>query len=162
MPTVGNTSAVMNLAIIGHLALLREQFGGVLIPPAVVEELRLAEDLPGNVEIREAIRVGWLQPREAKQQTLVRSLRRELDVGEAEAIALATEVNAERVLLDERDARRVAKSLGLRVTGVLGILRRAWLEQKIPSLRGAIVQLRDEAGFHLDEQLIEDILRGAD
>jgi hypothetical protein len=152
----------MNLAIIGHLALLREQFGEVLVPRAVVEELRLAEDLPGNGEIREAIRVGWLQPREAKQQALVRSLRRELDLGEAEAIALAIELNAERILLDERDARRVAKSQGLKVTGVVGILRRARLEKRIPSLREAIGRLRDEAGFHLDDELVEEILRGND
>ncbi|HUT35830.1 MAG TPA: DUF3368 domain-containing protein [Planctomycetota bacterium] len=162
MSTVANTSAVMNLAIIGHLALLREQFGEVLVPRAVVEELRLAEDLPGNEEVREAIRAGWLQPRDAKQQALVRSLGRELDLGEAEAIALAIELNAEKVLLDERDARRVAKSQGLRVTGVVGILRRAWREKRIPSLREAIGRLRDEAGFHLDEQLIEEVLRDAD
>ena len=92
----------------------------------------------------------------------MRSLRRELDFGEAEAIALALEVNAERVLLDERDARRVAKSLGLRVTGVAGVLRRARLEKRIPSLRGALGRLRDEAGFHLDEELIEEILTDAD
>jgi predicted nucleic acid-binding protein len=38
MPTVANTPAVMNLAIIGHLALPREHFGEVLVPRAVVEE----------------------------------------------------------------------------------------------------------------------------
>lgn len=162
MPTVGNTSAVMNLAIIGHLALLREQFGEVLVPRAVVEELRLDEDLPGNAEIRNAIRDGWLQPRDTQQQALVTSLRRDLDRGEAEAIALAADVNADWVLLDERDARRVAKSQGLRVTGVIGILRRAWREKRIPSLRAAIGHLRTKAGFHLDQGLLEEILKDSD
>jgi predicted nucleic acid-binding protein len=44
--------------------------------------------------------------------------------GEAEAIALASELKADWTLLDERDGRRVAKSLGLKVTGILGILLR--------------------------------------
>ena len=162
MPTVANTSAVMNLAIIGHLDLLREQFGEVLIPPAVIQELRLDEALPGNGAVREAIRDGWLQPREAEQKALAMSLRRDLDLGESEAIALAVELDAELVLLDERDARRAAKSLGLGVTGVIGVLRRAWREKRISSLRAAVEQLRDKAGFHLDRDLLQEILKDSD
>ncbi|MBM4042509.1 MAG: DUF3368 domain-containing protein [Planctomycetes bacterium] len=162
MPTVANTSVVMNLAIIGQLTLLREQFAEILVPRAVVGELRLDEDLPGNAEIRKAIQDGWLQPREVRQPALVNSLRRELDWGEAEAIALAFDVNADRVLLDERDARRVAKSQGLKVTGVIGILRRAWREKRIPSLRAAIDELRARAGFRLHQSLLGDVLRESD
>jgi len=159
MPIVANTSIVMNLAIIGHIGLLREQFVQVVVPQAVIEELRLDEDLPGNGAVRDAIREGWLQARETGEKPLVASLRRELDRGESEAIALAVELSAEWVLLDERDARRAAKSLGLSVTGVVGILCRAWRDQRIPSLRAAVRQLREKAGFRLDDGLVEEILR---
>lgn len=159
MPAVSDTSPILNLAIIGWLSLLREQFGEIRISPAVLEELRIGEELPGSQAVREAIKVGWLQVEEVKGRPFVQVLQRDLDKGEAEAIALALEVNTEWILLDEREGRRVAKSLGLRVTGVVGILLRAWREGKLPSLKGAIEELREKAGFHIGAELVADILR---
>jgi len=49
----------------------------------------------------------------------------ELDAGESATIALALELGASRILLDETDGRTVAKALGLRPIGVLGVLLRA-------------------------------------
>ena len=137
MPAVSNTSPVLNLAIIGQLSLLRQQFGEIWIPPAVLEELRVGEDLPGSQSVREAIESGWLRVEEVRDQPLVQVLQRDLDKGEAEAIALALQVQAEWTLLDEREGRRVAKSLRMKVTGVLGILLRAWREGELPSLQRA-------------------------
>jgi len=48
MPAVSNTSPILNLAIIDYLFLMREQFGQLFIPPAVLHELRIEEDLPGS------------------------------------------------------------------------------------------------------------------
>ncbi len=159
MPTVSNTSPVLNLAIIDQLVLLRKQFGEVWIPPAVLKELRPEEDLPGSSAVREAREAGWLRVKAVKDRPLVQVLRRDLDQGEAEAIALALRVKAEWTLLDERDARRVAKSLGLKVTGVLGILLRAQREGKLPSLRTAMEQLREKAGFRIGAELFADLVR---
>ena len=47
MPIVSNTSPVLNLALIGMLDLLRQQFDRILIPPAVLTELRIDTELPG-------------------------------------------------------------------------------------------------------------------
>jgi len=47
MRAVSNTSPVLNLAIVGRLSLLRDQFGEIWIPQAVLDELRVEEDLPG-------------------------------------------------------------------------------------------------------------------
>lgn len=58
MPAVSNTSPVLNLAIVGRLSLLRKQFREIMIPPAVLEELRVGEDLPGSQNVREAIDGG--------------------------------------------------------------------------------------------------------
>jgi predicted nucleic acid-binding protein len=55
MPIVSNTSPILNLAIIDQLDLLREQFGEISISPAVLEELRITENLPGSQHVREAI-----------------------------------------------------------------------------------------------------------
>jgi len=159
MPVVSNTSPLLNLAIIGRLSLLREQFGEIWIPPAVLEELRVGEDLPGSQAVREAIKTGWLRVEGVKDRPFVQVLQRDLDRGEAEAIALALQVNAEWTLLDEREGRRVAKSLGLKVTGVMGILIRARREGRLSSLQEAMEELREKAGFHIRAELIADILR---
>ncbi len=159
MPGVSNTSTVLNLAVIDQLVLLREQFGEVWIPPAVLRELRPQEDLPGSRAVRGAKEAGWLIVKEIDDQPLVQALSRDLDRGEAEAIALALQVKAEWTLLDERNARKVAKSLGLKVTGVLGILLRARREGKLPSLQVAVEQLRERAGFYIGNELFAELLR---
>lgn len=55
--------------------------------------------------------------RESQGTTFLKVLRRDLDKGESEAIALALQAGAGWILMDERDGRRIGKSLGLRVTG---------------------------------------------
>ena len=82
-----------------------------------------------------------------------------MDAGEAEAIALATETSAHWILLDESEARRIAKDLGLKVTGVLGILLRACRQKRIPSLRTEMERLREMAGFYIADHLFEDLLK---
>ena len=159
MPVVSNTSPLLNLAIVGRLPLLRQQFGEVWIPPAVIEELRVEADLPGSHAVREAMDAGWLRVEEVQDQAVVRALRRDLDGGEAEAIALALQMKAIRVLLDEREGRRVAKSLGLKVTGVLGILLHARSEGHLQSLQEAMEELQEQAGFRIGQELFTHVLR---
>ncbi len=159
MPIVSNTSPVLNLAIVGQLPLLRQQFGEIWIPPTVLDELRVEEDMPGSQSAREAMEEGWLRVEEVRSRPLVQALHRDLDKGEAEAIALALQVGAEWTLLDEREGRRTAKSLGLKVTGILGILLRAWREGELPSLRRAMEDLREKAGFHIGAELFAELLR---
>ena len=159
MPIVSNTSPLLNLAIVDHLSLMHEQFGEILIPQAVFEELRVEEGLPGSQSILEAIEKGWLEVKEAKDQIFVKLLRADLDKGEAEALALALQVKAERVILDEREGRRVAKSLGLKVIGVLGVLLRAQREGKLQSLKSAMDDLRKKAGFHISSDLYSYVLK---
>ena len=88
MPIVSNTSPILNLALIDELQLLRQQFGEVVIPEGVLEELRVDDDLPGTHAICKAIEEEWIQVCELNQKPLAKSLQRELDTGEAEAIAL--------------------------------------------------------------------------
>lgn len=159
MLVVSNTLPALNLALIDRLALLGDRFGEIWVPTAVLKELRPEEDLPGSRAMLAAKEAGWLLVKEVKDQPLVQLLRRELDQGEAEAIALALQEKAEWTLLDERDARRVAKQLGLRVTGVLGILLRARREGKLPSFQAAMEQLRAKAGFHIRAELFADLVR---
>lgn len=86
MPAVSNTSPILNLAIIGKLSLLHEQFDTILIPTAVEDELRIQEELPGCDEIRAALGEGWLATVEVKDKDKAQLLNRELDRGESEAM----------------------------------------------------------------------------
>lgn len=160
MPVVSNTSPLVNLAIIGQLSLLRDQFGEIWIPDAVLEELRIQEDLPGSQIMREALKAGWISVYpEVKGQVLAQVLQRDLDKGEAEAIALAVQVKADWTLLDEREGRKIAKSLGLNVVGILGILLRARREGKLSSFKKAMDNLRERAGFRIGAELYDVLLR---
>jgi len=159
MPAVSNTSPILNLAIVGRLSLLREQFREILIPTAVLEELRVGEDLPGSQDVLDAIEEGWLKVEDVKDRNLVQVLQRDLDRGEAEAIALSLNVKAEWALFDEKEARGIAKSLGLRVTGILGILLRARRDGNLPSLQREMEALRKKAGFRIGTELFDELVK---
>ena len=72
-----------------------------------------------------------------------------LPKGEAEAIALATDLSADLVLIDEQEARQIATKAGLHVTGVLGVLLRAKRDSLIPALAPEIDALRARARFFI-------------
>ena len=158
MLVVSNTSPILNLAIIGQLELIRQQFGQVQIPLAVLSELKVLEDRPGSKEIQAAVKMGWIEVQEISSQLSVQLLQQVLDQGEAEAITLAIDLKADRILLDERDGRKIAKSLGLKVTGVLGILLRAKQEGELSSLPDAIDALVKTAGFRIAPELLAKVL----
>jgi predicted nucleic acid-binding protein len=159
MPVISNTSPLLNLAIINQLSLIKEQFREIIIPNAVLKELRINEDIPGSSQLREALEADWIIVKQVENEAFVQLLRRELDQGEAEAIALAIELQADWVLLDERDGRKIARSLGLNITGVLGIILRGWQQGNLSSVREIINQLRTEAHFHIAPNLENQILR---
>ncbi len=158
MPVVSNTSPILNLAIIGQLELIPRQFGQVQIPSAVLSELKVQEDRPGSKDILAALNVGWIEVQEVSSQLSVQLLQQVLDQGESEAITLAIDLKADRILLDERDGRKIAKSLGLKVTGVLGILLRAKQAGDLSSLPDAIDALVNTAGFRISPELLAKVL----
>ena len=86
----------------------------------------------------------------------------ELDVGEAEAIALAVEIQADQVLIDERRGRLVAARFNLRCTGILGILVEAKSQGLIAEVKPLLDALVNEAGFWIAKPLYNSVLRLAD
>jgi hypothetical protein len=159
MLVVSNTSPILNLAIVGQLDRLRQQFGQIQIPSVVLDELKIVEERPGSQPIQAAITAGWIQVQPVSNHSLVQLLRQTLDGGEAEAISLALELQSDWILLDERDGRKVAKSLGLQVTGVLGVLLRAKESGDLPSLQPVIADLTENAGFRIAPELLARVLQ---
>ena len=121
MKVISSASVLIGLSSIGMLLLLRERFPeGILVPEAVWREVvDEGAERPGAREVSAA---NWIKVQKVKDKRMVGLLRAELDEGEAEAIALANEVGADVVLLDERDARRAAMRMGRMVLGIVGIL----------------------------------------
>lgn len=161
MPVVSNTSPILNLAIIRQLDLLRQQFGEVLVPPAVLAELKVDANYPGTDLIRQALQENWLHSVELTNIVVARALRRELDHGEAEAIALTLQLGLTTVLMDEHAGRAVAQAMSLAPTGLLGVLLRAKLSGQIASLESMLIALQNEAGFYVAADLMLTILHEA-
>lgn len=86
-------------------------------------------------------------------------MRRDLDLGEAETIILALELDADLVLLDERDGRYAAQRFGLQVVGVLGILLEARSKGRIKDIKPHLDALRHQAGFYIAEKLYQQVLQ---
>jgi uncharacterized protein len=161
MLVVSNTSPISNLAIVGRLNLLRSQFREIRIPIAVQFELDQVSHGAALKEIQQAFQDGWIKPQALREGKIARLLATTLDPGEAEAIALALELPADLILLDERDGRKAAERAGLRVAGVLGVLLRAKSEGQIERVRPEVEALRTRARFFVSARLQEEVLDAA-
>jgi hypothetical protein len=131
----------------------------VLVPEEVYREATASRpSAPGAVEVRDA---NWIVVRAVNDRMLVAALSLDLDPGEAEAIALAVETNADLLLKDERRGRVAATRLGRRVVGVLGILIDAKLRGIVPAVRPLLDSLTTNGGFRLRQELRRRVLESA-
>jgi predicted nucleic acid-binding protein len=158
MLAVSNTSPISNLASIGRLELLKSQFSELWIPVGVAEELAAHPDPVAQATIQNAIRSQWIQIRTPRDSRLLRLLLLQLHRGEAEAIALATDLNADFVLIDEQEGRQLASRTGLAVTGVLGVLLRAKHAGEVPAVKTEMENLRAKARFFVSAALEKKVL----
>lgn len=159
MIVVSDASPLIALAIIGEIDLLRRLYGEIVVPEAVYREVTNSRPFaPGAAEFRAA---AWIRARAVNDRLLVCALSLELDPGEAEAIALAVEVDAELLLIDERRGRIAAMRLGRRVVGVLGALIEAKQRRIVPEVRPLLDRLATDAGFRISRELRARVLETA-
>jgi len=157
MRVVSNSSALINLARIGKLTLLRELFGVLIVPDAVWQEVVVeGAGQPGADEIGSA---DWIQRQAVMNMQLVQALEQDLDAGEAEAIALSVEIGAKLLLMDESLGRETAQHLGLRYIRLIGALVMAKRRGLISAVKPHLDMLRDIAGFRVDAALYAHILK---
>ncbi len=142
MPVIADSSVLITLAKVDLLHLLRDLYGRVLMPPAVYQEVVLrGSELhkPEAYAVEDALTDGWAilspLPELAVGNAQTYRARAGIGSGEAEAIALAAD-NALPLLLDDRNARRLAESLGLEYLGTAAVL-----------LEGRLAGILDEPGF---------------
>lgn len=160
MIVVTNSSPLLNLAAIGAAPLLPELFGRVAAPNMVREEidsLRLRDHRFRSADIAAAADFSAVG-----DSSRVALLSLHLDPGEAEAIALALELRADLILLDERRATRAARQLGLKTLGLLGVLLLAKRKGLVKEARPLLDRLEKDAGFWIAKDLRQQVCRAAD
>jgi predicted nucleic acid-binding protein len=156
---VCDSSTLIHLTSIGRLALLKAFYEQITIPPAVWNEVvEQGAGRAGATEVAEARGAGWINVVAPADEALIHLLKRDLDAGESEVIALAVERQADLILLDESEARRIAEGYKLDKTGVIGVLIRARHEGLVESLQAEIDRLQTQGGFWIEEGLIRRIL----
>ncbi|QEI43653.1 hypothetical protein BMF77_04273 [Dolichospermum sp. UHCC 0315A] len=155
MIIISNTSPISNLAAIGQLTLLQQLYGKVIIPQAVYQEiLACGSTDPGTLALQT---LDWIEVIPVTNVVLIQTLQTILDPGEAEAIALAVELNADRLIIDERKGINEAIKSSLQVTGLLGIILAARQQGFIPLVKPILDDLIAN-GFWIREQLYAEVL----
>jgi len=153
MIVVADASPLHYLVLIGEIEILPALFGLVLAPPAVMSELA-HERTPAAVREWVAKPPAWLRIQPPTR--IVPALPAMLGAGEREAIAVAEEVRADLLLIDDGSGRREARRRNLSIRGTLGTLGLA-ARHGLTDLPRAVARLRT-TNFRVSEDLIESIL----
>ncbi len=152
MLVVADTSPVNYLVLIAQVDLLPQLYSRIVIPPAVLTELKhpLA---PKSVRDWVDKAPKWLEVLTPKSSLILA----QLDQGESEAIALAAEVHADVLLIDEQAGRQEAVRRGLKVAGTLSVLDEA---DQVGLVRfdDAIAELR-KTTFRISQSVLSEITR---
>jgi predicted nucleic acid-binding protein len=119
---ISDTSVVSNLILIDHLHILYDLFGEIIIPTAVKKEILRLEEY--GIDLSKFHNSKWIKTKDPINKEMEKNLLESLDAGESAAITLAYELNADYLAIDERAGRRTAKSLGIQIIGLVGILIR--------------------------------------
>ncbi|WOK09536.1 DUF3368 domain-containing protein [Imperialibacter roseus] len=126
--TVVDTSCLILLTKIEQLGLLYELFGTITITPAIADEY--GYPLP-----------TWVQIINPKEDSL-KIFKAFLDAGEASAIALVMESPSSLLIVDELKGRQVAKEIGIKFTGSVGMLKLAEKKGLISNMTEVIKKIK--------------------
>ena len=158
MTVISNATPLINFASINRLDILQSVFDKIIIPQAVYQETTLLS-FPQSQLIIQATHSDWLDVYDVTLQ--MNNLSSKLDTGEKEVIALAIEINERKVLLDEKEARRVAQEFGLQIIGTIGILLLAKNKQVIPKIAPLLDSMIDVAQYWVSQSLYQQVLKQA-
>ncbi|HKK45769.1 MAG TPA: DUF3368 domain-containing protein [Balneolaceae bacterium] len=140
---VSDTSCLILFYKIGELELLKSVFGNILVTETVSKEFK--KELPEWIEIAPL------------QSNLHKGLSSVLDPGEATSIALAAEYDNSLLIIDEVKGRKVAREMGVQITGTLGVLITAKEKGYIKAVKPIITKM-GKTNFRVSEALLQKVL----
>jgi uncharacterized protein len=155
---VSNSSPLIVLSKLGCFPLLNRLFSRLIISAEVYEEVVVAgKGLPGATEVASAV---WIERVQLQAPgALDNALNRyPLGAGELSAIFLAKERRVDAVLLDDHQARQLAKREGLTVLGTVGLLEAFYVRGDLPNLGAAFRKLLAE-NVYIDKRLLDRRLK---
>jgi len=153
-----NTGPLIALSVINRIDILRHLFEFIAVPEEVHKEI--LEGGATNAGLAGYRKVNWI-----KVKTLSNPvdplLRTALDAGEAAVIGLARELSVNLVLVDERKARKIARTIyGLHVIGSARILVEAKKRGLIDNVSAALQAMRD-GGYWIGDSIVAAALKQA-
>lgn len=156
MSIVSNSSPLIALASIDSLDLLHALYGIVHFPEAVYQEVVVSG--AGRRGATTIANTHWIVRHGVKNRQTVAQLQSAgLNQGESEAVALALELSANLLIVDEYDARSIARQRGIAITGAVGVLIAAKNAGIVAAIKPLLSQLL-AAGFYISPQIIADAL----
>jgi uncharacterized protein len=155
---VADSSPLVILAKLGCFDILNRLFPRLYVSSEVHHEVVVSgAGLPGASEVAKA---EWIEVKKLQSQADLVAAQQEyaLGLGELSTILLAKEIHANAVLLDDYNARKLAKAEGLQVRGSVGLLETFYLRGHLPDLRATFRQLVTH-GVYIDQRLLDRRLR---
>jgi hypothetical protein len=154
---ISNTTPLINFSSKERLDILYKLFGEIKIPPAVNTELL------EKVKIFPKLQVALDNPNisvlKLKDEKISAFLNIDLHLGESESIALALENQAQLLLLDEIEGRRIAQYHKVKFIGTVGCLTLAKQKKIISEVKPVINDIIEKGNFWLSEKLYLDVLK---
>lgn len=154
LKVVSNTTPIISLLKIDKLHILKNLYGEIVIPEEVFNEIEAGKNKEFYTDLS---KIEWIKIEKVYDKKAL-SYFLDLDKGEAEAIVLASEKNADLIILDESLGRFHAKHAGLKVTGTIGILLKAKQLNYITQLKPLLLELRTKSVW-LSDSFIENVLK---
>jgi predicted nucleic acid-binding protein len=127
---VFNSSPLIFLSRLNFLELFLQYDYQFYVPEIVINEINAKQDEASNY-INNLVTSKSLIVKQISLFSLAKSINERLGRGEAEAIALGTELQSDYVILDDFAARREAIRLGLNVKGTLAIIKKMMADERI-------------------------------
>jgi predicted nucleic acid-binding protein len=156
MKVVADASVIVGFLALEKIEILSEFFEEILISASVFEEIQSLKKYGYDLYplSKESFKII-----ECQNKISLLELNKKLDIGESESILICIERSADLLLIDEKKGRRIAESLGIQVTGILGLLIKAKMVGKIISLKSEIENLKEKLNFRLDDKLVNYALQ---
>jgi hypothetical protein len=156
MPEViANTSPLQYLFQTRLLELLPTLYGRIIVPRAVVNELKRGQSLGCALPVVNELSRATIK---TPKFPILMPLATGLGAGESEVLALANETPGALAILDDKRARQHARVLGIAYTGTLGILLKAKQSETLNAL-GPVLEQLETLGFHFHPKTRDAILR---